>query len=279
MGQHTKESRDQHGIAYDPARDEIFVVAMVAGAVEAFAGGADGDAPPLRIIQGPKTQLHNPWDPAVDDVHHELGIADLEGKSALVFAIDANGNVPPLRVIKGRNTGFYRPAALTIDPENNLIIVSTTTPYGRNSWQKDAGLFIFSRTANGNVKPLRVIAGPRTGINSAWHLATYHGKIYVAVSNTHYLPPYLTNGYAPRPGVKDCPTSPFLVSDDAGFIGVWNETDDGDVPPRAVIRGALSELVGPGGLAINPEAGELYATDGKRNGIFSYLVPELFRMQ
>src|SRR5712692_7691255 len=136
MGQHNKESRDQHGIAYDPARDEIFVVAMVAGAVEAFAGGADGDAPPLRIIQGPKTQLHNPWDPAVDDVNHELAVADYQGHSILVYPIDAQGDVAPLRVIKGPNTGFFHPPALTIDPEHNLIIVTTSTAYGRGNWQK-----------------------------------------------------------------------------------------------------------------------------------------------
>jgi hypothetical protein len=137
---------------------------------------------------------------------------------------------------------------------------------------------MFNRTANGNVKPLRVIAGPKTQIDGAWGVTTYQGKIFVAISNTHYIPPYLVSGYAPRPEIKDCPESPFLVSDHPGFVGVWNETDSGDVPPRAVIRGPLSEVVGPEGVAIDPRAGELFVTDGKRNGIFSFLVPAFFNV-
>ena len=43
-----------------------------------------------------------------------------------------------------------------------------------------------------------------------------------------------------------------------GFIGVWNITDDGNVPPRAIIRGTEARIGGFGGVAFNAERGEVY---------------------
>ena len=34
-----------------------------------------------------------------------------------------------------------------------------------------------------------------------------------------------------------------------GFIGVWNVTDNGDVPPRGIIKGPASGLIWPAGIA------------------------------
>ncbi len=61
-----------------------------------------------------------------------------------------------------------------------------------------------------------------------------------------------------------------------GFIGVWDINDDGDVPPRSVIKGDNTFLVHPGGVAIDPKDGEVFATDSIRNGLFSFLAPNLF---
>jgi hypothetical protein len=43
-----------------------------------------------------------------------------------------------------------------------------------------------------------------------------------------------------------------------------------------VIKGDNTFLVHPGGVAIDPKDGEVFATDSIRNGLFSFLAPNLF---
>jgi hypothetical protein len=61
-GQKTLISRTMHGFAYDEPRDEIIVTSPLAQAVLVFRGGANGEEPPLRVIQGPRTRIQaNPY--------------------------------------------------------------------------------------------------------------------------------------------------------------------------------------------------------------------------
>jgi hypothetical protein len=62
--------------------------------------------------------------------------------------------------------------------------------------------------------------------------------------------------------------------DTAGFIGAWAITDDGDVPPRMMIRGPGTRANGFGGVAINPKNGEVYGVGS--NAVMTYLVPKFF---
>ncbi len=64
--------------------------------------------------------------------------------------------------------------------------------------------------------------------------------------------------------------------DRTGFIGVWSIDDDGDVPPRGVIKGPATGLVWPAGVAINPKNHEIYAIDSVSNALFMFKVPEFF---
>src|SRR5207245_1205360 len=56
-GQKTKISRSMHGFGYDAVHDEIVVTSPLAQAVLIFRGGASGEEPPVRVIQGPHTEL------------------------------------------------------------------------------------------------------------------------------------------------------------------------------------------------------------------------------
>src|SRR5580704_18941748 len=56
-GQKTLISRTMHGFAYDEPRDEIVVTSPLAQAVLIFRGGANGEEAPIRVIQGPHTQI------------------------------------------------------------------------------------------------------------------------------------------------------------------------------------------------------------------------------
>ena len=52
-----KLSRTMHSIFFDQIHDEIVVTNPFAQAVLTFRGDANGEVPPIRIIQGPKTGL------------------------------------------------------------------------------------------------------------------------------------------------------------------------------------------------------------------------------
>ena len=79
-----------HGIFYDPTHDEIVVPVALGGAVLTLPGGADGGAPPLRVLQGPATGLVQPDTLYVDVAHDEM-IVDSGDDSVLVFPRTATG--------------------------------------------------------------------------------------------------------------------------------------------------------------------------------------------
>src|SRR5215475_8778600 len=56
-GQKTLISRTMHGFGYDPIHDEIVVTSPLAQAILVFRGGANGEEPPVRYIQGAHTQI------------------------------------------------------------------------------------------------------------------------------------------------------------------------------------------------------------------------------
>ena len=63
-----------HGIVYDAVHDEIIVPVHLAGAVLVFRGDAKGEQGPIRMIQGPRTQILRPGTVAVDVPHGEIKI-------------------------------------------------------------------------------------------------------------------------------------------------------------------------------------------------------------
>ena len=140
------------------------------------------------------------------------------------------------------------------------------------------GLLIFGRTDQGDVAPKRIIAGPKTGITRLRQIALdpETGKIYVAAINNEYLPPYDID--KPRAGLDpnaELP-SPWNTGSE-GFIGVWDDVaDDGDVPPRSLIKGRSTGIVHPAGVTFNARDGEVIAPDAIWNGLFTFLKPELF---
>ena len=88
-----------HAIAYDEIHDEFSVPVPLPQAILTFRGAANGEEAPIRILQGPKTQLVDPERLATDPVHSEIFVP--QGNSVLVFARDANGDVAPIRILKG----------------------------------------------------------------------------------------------------------------------------------------------------------------------------------
>ena len=115
---------------------------------------ATGDTPPLRIIEGPKTQLNWPATLYLDSNHGELYVANDAGESVLVFRIGDSGDVAPLRVIKGAKTGLKNPTGVFFDPKNDEVWVSNMGNHSAT---------VYQRTANGDVAPLRAIRSAPLG--------------------------------------------------------------------------------------------------------------------
>jgi DNA-binding beta-propeller fold protein YncE len=262
-GQATKLGRTVHGMAYNPARDEIIVPNPLADAILIFRAGASGDEAPLRIIQGPCTQLVTPHAVSFDPVNQEILVASLTGKAVYVFPATANGNVAPARLLHGPKTKLGHVVGLGVDPAHNVLAVANS---------KD--VLIFNRTDNGDVAPRAAIAGPKTGIeDEPWELEVYKGKIFLAASN--HLHQNLYSGVTQKGISNKVPEDPWL-NPDLGFIGVWLITDNGDVPPLYKIGGPFSGLLHPVGLALNPKDGEIYVSDSVRNGVLEFLTPDFF---
>jgi len=262
-GQNTLMGRTIHGLAYDPARDEIVAPNALADAVLVFRAGASGAEHPLRVIQGPHTHLVTPHAVSLDLRNREILVASLTGRRINVFRGDAEGDATPVRVIEGPKTELGHVVGLAVDPERNLLAVANTHE-----------ILIFNRNDNGDVAPRARIAGPKTGItDEPWQMEFYRGRIFLAASNHFHQNLY--EGVTLRPGAKEVPDDPWL-NPILGFMGVWNITDNGDVAPLAIIRGPFSGLLHPVGLALNPKAGEIYLSDSVKNGVLSFLVPQFF---
>jgi hypothetical protein len=263
-GQNTLLGRTIHGLAYDPMHDEIVAPNALADAVLVFRGAATGSEHPLRVIQGPHTHLVTPHAVSLDLQNREILVASLTGKRINIFRWDANGDAAPVRVIEGPQTGLGHVVGLAVDPERNLLAVANSQD-----------ILVFNRTDDGDVPPRARIAGPNTGItDEPWQMEFYKGQIFLAASN--HLHQNLYEGVTLKPGMKDVPDDPWL-NPVLGFVGVWNITDNGNVAPLAMIRGPFSGLIHPVGLALNPRAGEIYASDSVRNGVLTFLVPQFFQ--
>ena len=287
-GQQTNLSRTMHGLAYDHVNDEIIVPVALSGAILVFRGGALGNEPPVRVIQGPDTGLIRPHTAEVDPVSGEIIAGDPSARGVLVFDRLANGNAKPKRVISGPKTKFREIVGVASDTKNNAIVVASRAPGGPN------GIFVFDRLAQGNVAPKRSIEGPMTGALGRFRQVTVdpeRGKIYLAVQAFRAqqpTPQKAADLYTNEASLKKLReaekqgdtrsrggTVPRLL--EAGFIGVWDINDNGDVPPRMIIRGPETRSVGFAGVALNPKHGEVYGVSGNLNGFLTYLVPQFFQ--
>ena len=280
QGQATKLSRTIHGLDYDEVNDEIIAPVYEWGAVLVFRGGADGAEAPIREIQGDRTMLLGPQSATVDTVNNEIYVADLSSGSVIVFDRMANGNVPPKRILRGPKTGLRQPVGIAVDTKRNLLVIGNNARGLKSPIER--GVYIFDRTASGNVEPRGVITGVETGYGVARQVVVDSdlGKIYVAVSGTTFP--------TSRPYIEDQPNSdltyeriergdnrkPSWSNDTKGFVGVWDINDRGNVPPRAIIKGSSARCEGGGGVEIVPEEGLVVHVGN--NMYTTHLVPQFF---
>ena len=227
-GQKTKISRTIHGFAYDAVHDEIVVTSPLTQAILIFRGGASGEEPPVRVIQGPHTRiLGSPYGGnsivSVDAVHGEIYLP-ITPNSILVFDRTANGDAPPKRVITGVKGG-----TLAIDPVHDLLVVNAGN-----------ALSIYDRNVSGEAKPIRVIQGPKTSVAGIMTFQVYPPKGWIIS------------------GCEAAYASTLAVC-------AWSINDDGDAAPRWKLP--VRDLSGyqASGIALDPVHKEvIFSASGQK---------------
>ena len=240
-----------HGIAYDPIHDEFTVPQQFGQAILTYRGGANGEEAPIRVIQGPHSQLDAPEHLDVDAVHNEIFVPTREG-AILVFPRDGRGDVAPIRVLKGPDTMLRGDAPLAVDPVNNLLIV------GGSAGRGQVRLLIFNRTDSGNVKPKAVIGGPKSQLYAfGGPFAVYPAKGEILVSVR-----------GPGPYAE--------LSSEEAYVGVWSIHDNGDVRPHWTIGGPHGVLRMPRGIALDVKNKNMLVSDKRLNAVLTFHFPEIF---
>jgi hypothetical protein len=92
-----------------------------------------------------------------------------------VYDSSASGDAVPLRTLRIHSTGLSHPTSLAVDRDGALFVTSEV------NWLQDSGsVAVFDARADGDVAPLRLLAGPTTGLRRPRGLAVDHrGYVYV----------------------------------------------------------------------------------------------------
>jgi DNA-binding beta-propeller fold protein YncE len=116
--------------------------------ITVYPRDASGDTAPIRVIQGPQTQLNWPTALSLDLRRGELYVANDTGDSILVFTVPDHGDVAPKRVIKGPKSMIQSPTGVFYDGKNDEVWASN---FGNHT------ATVYDAMANGDVPPKRVI--------------------------------------------------------------------------------------------------------------------------
>ena len=144
-GQKSLLGRTMHDIAFDGIHDEIVVTSPLTQAILSFRGAASGEEPPLRIIQGDKTQIKGvgaTGKVSIDPVHNEIYLAT-PGSDNSGLQPPGQGNVAPKRVLGGPDTQL----SLGTQNTNDYTADSKSGPDGGN---------VYSVYGGGNVPCIRI---------------------------------------------------------------------------------------------------------------------------
>ena len=248
------------GVTIDPISREIYTVNNdTMDNMLVFSHQADGNVAPEREL----SVDHGAWGIAVDRTNEEIAITIQHRSKIAIYRRTAEGEEPPLRTIVGTHTGLADPHGIFIDTEHNEIFVtnhgayrqreqispsqqaaarragSTTDESARlEPLQPSTGRFfspsirVFSRTAKGDVAPLRRIEGPKTRLNLPQGIAVDVERNLIAVAN-----------------------------DGGNSVLFFDRTAEGDVEPLYSIEGPATELQNPSGIWIDTTHNEIWVAN------------------
>ncbi len=263
------------------------------GSVTVYMPGSNGDAKPIAVISGADTGLAYPIGIAVDSKGKievvndgiELGIGN--PSSITVYQAGSNGDAKPVATISGGNTGLYLsdgvprfPAGIALDSTGRIYVsqLAETGLVGYRLATEYSEILVYGPGANGNAKPVAVIADPVTAIYDPVGIAVdSKGKVYVlnvsyltvypAGSNADSAPSAIIVGQgtgivSPIALAVDSAGKEYVLNEEGGPVGlgdvvVFASGSKGNVAPIATIGGPNTGISSPRGIALD-STGKIY---------------------
>src|SRR5262245_892471 len=220
------------GVYIDPKTREIYVMNNdTQSYIPVFAPDAKGNVKPERYLAGVRG-----FGIAADEEAGLLYMTNQSG-SIMVFRKEAAGSDKPVRRIEGNNTLLQDPHGIALDPKNKLIYVSNfgnadlraADGHGRYGKFDAPSITVYPLEGDGDIKPVRVIRGPKTLMNWPSHIALHVARQELFVAND---------------------------ADDS--VLVFKATEVGDVAPIRVIKGPNTGIKHPPGIALDEKLGEIF---------------------
>ena len=189
---------------------------------------------PKRIIQGPKTEIQFNNGMYVDPKNGDIYSVESDtGDKVVVFGRDQKGDIEPKRVLNTPHRGF----GLAMNEETQELYVSIQYP---------PQVPVYKKTASGNDKPLRALAGESTRLSDTHGIALDMKNKLMFVNNWGHVSDYLTAGT----GRMEDPS-----------ISIYPLGADGDTAPVRVIQGPKTRLNWPAAMSFDPDTGDLYVAN------------------
>ena len=221
------------GVYIDPKTKEIYALnGDTQNWMPVFSLDARGNAAPSRSLNVPG----HPFQMAADEEKQLLYMTIQSDNQISVYRKQASGAEMPVRTIEGIDTQLEDPHGLALDTKNKLIFVSN---FGNVDVNAGCGqrygkfeppsITVYPMEASGNVKPVRIIRGPKTTMNWPAHMVFHEERQEL-----------------------------FVANDADNSIVVFRASDQGDVAPIRVIKGPKTGIKSPPGIALDVKSGELY---------------------
>ena len=222
------------GVYIDPKTKEIYALnGDTQNWMPIFGTDARGNVKPRRSLNVPG----HPFQMTVDEATQLIYMTIQSDAKIVVYRKQADGAEKPVRTIQGPDTQLEDAHGIALDTKNKLIYVSNfgnadvRAAEGRGRYGRfdPPSITVYPMEGSGNVKPVRVIRGPRTTLNWPAHMAFHEGRQELYVAND---------------------------ADDS--IVVFNANAEGDTAPIRVIKGPHTGIKNPPGLALDAKLDELY---------------------
>ena len=249
----------QCGLYIDPRNADIYAVNNdTIDTLTIFNRQARGDVSPTRELYTP----HGTFGIAVDEDEQEMFLTIQHDSAVVVYKKYADKEEAPIRLIQGDRTKLADPHGIAVDSKSNLIYVTNhgsvssrdTTVQSEGSlgrggdkpnWPRGQdvaipgsgrhegpSITVYAQNAQGDVAPVRIIAGPKTLFN--W-----------------------PTGIAVDPDRDEL----FISNDNGDEVLVFRASANGDVAPIRVLKGPKTQIQNPTGLYLDLHNNELWVAN------------------
>jgi hypothetical protein len=218
------------------------------------------------------------------------GNNDTRGDRVTVYPIGASGNVKPIQEISGNKTRLTQPSDVAVDTDGSIYVAN-----GNGDRTRVGPVTVYAPGANGNVKPIRTIAGSNTKLSDpsgvaldssanlyvtngfSGELFPYDGyvTVYAAGADGNVKPSSIIMGsktrlWGPEALALDSSNEVYVPNFGINALTVYAAGADGNVPPKRTIRGSKTSLAGPLQIALDSDSNIYVANYGPPTGILVY---------